>query len=371
MLQCGDIQVDLLVKPTQYRQQIPGGRFAVICIFAFGNRDYPHNPTGKSRRENGCDFRRSFRHAINPNLVVNDTLSESPPKSSPMSRSLLSTARHHLETIYLFTRSDYKTIFFPVTIFAAVAAPYSGVRPLVDTLVWIWFHLLQANVSNQTFSGDQDILNKPWRPLPSNRVTVRQARILRWLLMFWCLFLSSFFGPRVVAASAALTLVEIVHDDFDLSGHPILKNLCNVGGYSTFELGATLVLSPTRSLDKTACIALVSSTLIIFTTIHAQDFADVEGDKLSGRRTIPIIAPEGSRVSILAALLVWSGILAALWGLGPVSAAMFFGMGGFVGARYFRFRDVQNDKRSYLLYNIWLVVAHILPANARLRALIW
>jgi hypothetical protein len=61
-------------------------------------------------------------------------------------------------------------------------------------------------------------------------------------MMILCLLLSAFFGFKTVFASAALTLVEIVHDDFNLSGHPVFKNLCNVGGYMTFELGATLVL---------------------------------------------------------------------------------------------------------------------------------
>ena len=60
--------------------------------------------------------------------------------------------------------------------------------------------------------------------------------------MVFCLGLSLFFGVNVLVASALLTVVEIVHDDFGLSGHPIFKNLCNVGGYATFELGATLVL---------------------------------------------------------------------------------------------------------------------------------
>lgn len=75
--------------------------------------------------------------------------------------------------------------------------------------------------------------------------------------------------------------------------------------------------------DRTSLIALLASGLLIFTTIHAQDFADADGDRRSGRRTLPIIAPEGSRVYILVALPLWSIMLSVLWGLGPLSAVMF------------------------------------------------
>lgn len=119
--------------------------------------------------------------------------------------------------------------------------------------------------------------------------------------------------------------------------------------------------APTRSLDKTALLALLCSTSIIFTTIHAQDFADVEGDKASGRRTLPIVAPEGSRVWMLVALMLWSCVLAGLWGLGPVSGTLYFCTGSLVGARYFKLRKIDDDKRSYLLYNVSLGVLGFLP----------
>jgi 4-hydroxybenzoate polyprenyltransferase len=118
----------------------------------------------------------------------------------------------------------------------------------IRTVIWIWTHLLQANVSNQTFSGHEDKLNKPWRPLPSGRVTPKQARILRWSLMVFCLSLSAAYSRMVFIASFALTIVEIVHDDVGFSGDTVLKNLCNVGGYSTFELGAACSMSTSMIL---------------------------------------------------------------------------------------------------------------------------
>ncbi|KAF9556697.1 hypothetical protein CPC08DRAFT_711024 [Agrocybe pediades] len=275
----------------------------------------------------------------------------------------------HIETIYLFTRSDYKTILLPVTVFSVSASSTFQARALARTVVWTWLHLLQANVSNQTFSGHEDIVNKPWRPLPSGRVTVHQARCFRFFLMALCLALSSCLGPKIVIASVALIAVEILHDEVLMSRHPLLKNLCNVGGYLSFETGATLSMTPNQELDSTAYTALICSALLILTTISAQDFADVEGDKLSRRRTIPIIAPNGSRWYMLTALIFWSLALARVWGLDLYSGCGFLALGTLVGLRYFWFRDPRSDRSSYTLYNIWLATAHILPLNTHLHLL--
>lgn len=172
----------------------------------------------------------------------------------------LSKLAYTAETLFLFTRSDYKTILFPVvrwsrsivhcgseltthqTMFASATAPIHSFESWLKMLFWIWTHLLQANVSNQTHSANEDIVNKPWRPLPAGRVTERQAAILRWSLVVANLALSATIGQQVMYVSAALALVEFVHDDMGLSHHPVLKNVCNIGGYGTFQAGATLIL---------------------------------------------------------------------------------------------------------------------------------
>ncbi|KAF9561006.1 hypothetical protein CPC08DRAFT_635907 [Agrocybe pediades] len=276
---------------------------------------------------------------------------------------------YHIETVYLFTRSDFKTIFFPVIIFAVAASSTFEIHALIRTAVWTWIHLLQANVSNQTFSGQEDKLNKPWRPLPSGRITVQQARAFRFVLAAFCFSLSYMQGPAVAAASFGLTVVEILHDDFSLSRHPILKNLCNVGGYLTFEIGATLSMASSQKIDATTSTALLTSALVIFTTISAQDFADTDGDKLSHRRTLPLIAPIASRWYISIAVTFWSLILAETWGLGPFFGGSFLAFGTYVGSRYFRLRDATNDQFSYVFYNIWLLIIHLLPLNAHNKLL--
>ncbi|KAJ7580831.1 UbiA prenyltransferase family [Mycena floridula] len=275
----------------------------------------------------------------------------------------------YLETLFLFTRSDYKTIFLPVTMFASVTVPVQSLGDWLKMLCWIWTHLLQATVSNQNYSANEDIINKPWRPLPSSRVTERQAAILRWCLVFGNLAFSAMLGKRVMYVSAALALVEFVHDDLGLSHHPIFKNVCNIGGYGTFEAGATLILSKDMVLDAVALKALMLTALLIFTTIHAQDFADCEGDKQSGRRTLPIVFPEGSRVYIMLIIVAWSVTLCAIWSVGTLGSALIVGSGTFVGWRYFEMRAASEDEKSYLLYNLWLSSVNMLPGNARFKIL--
>ncbi|KAG1731565.1 UbiA prenyltransferase family [Suillus lakei] len=208
-------------------------------------------------------------------------------------------------------------------IFATVVAPHHNSLALPCSLCWLWFHLFQCDVSNQSYSVHEDVVNKPWRPVSSGRISVEDSRALRWGLMVFCLGLSSLFGLNVLITSAVLTVLMIVHDDFHLSHHPIFKNLCNAGGYLTFELGSMLILSGESSLDRISITALCCSALVILVTIHAQDFADANGDRRSGRRTLLIVAPEGSRIYMLCVLPLLSFALIFFWNLGPLCSSSF------------------------------------------------
>ena len=117
-----------------------------------------------------------------------------------------------------------------------------SLRHFLHGLAWIWVHQLQCNVSNQCSTGEEDAINRPWRPLPAGLITNRQMVALRWLLPPLCVALSAAYGWDVAAASAGLTATTIVYDEFSLAGHWIGKNACNIAGYVTFELGATKIM---------------------------------------------------------------------------------------------------------------------------------
>ncbi|RPD56609.1 hypothetical protein L226DRAFT_455370 [Lentinus tigrinus ALCF2SS1-7] len=276
---------------------------------------------------------------------------------------------YHVKTAILFTRSDIKTILLPVTTFACAVAPLHSAHRLLLVMLWVWSHQLMCNVSNQANSRNEDLVNKPWRPLPSGRISERQARALRWVVVGACLLFSRSLGRGVVLMTWGLLVTTFLYDEVGLSGHHIGKNLCAIGGYTTIEMGATMLIGEASELDAVAMAAVYLSGAIIFTTVHAQDFADVEGDIALGRNTLPIYAPDLARTFTLVILTTWSLVLSAFWNIGPICRTLFVVLGGLVGARYYLLRNPKADRLSYVFYNIWLTVAHLLPLNARAEIL--
>src|SRR5258707_5275789 len=105
-------------------------------------------------------------------------------------------------------------------------------------------------------------------------------------------------------------------------------------------------------MDYVSVTAVIISGILIFTTIQAQDFPDVEGDKALGRMTFPIYAPEFSRAFTVLATTAWSIFLSWFCGAGPVSTAFLVIYGSYVGMRYYRLRTLEADRKSYLLFNV-------------------
>jgi 4-hydroxybenzoate polyprenyltransferase len=105
-------------------------------------------------------------------------------------------------------------------------------------------------------------------------------------------------------------------------------------------------------MDFVSVTAVIISGMLIFTTIQAQDFPDVEGDKALGRMTFPIYAPEFSRVFTFFATAAWSLFLCWFWGVGPISTTFLVGFGIYVGMRYYLWRTLEADKKSYLMFNV-------------------
>jgi 4-hydroxybenzoate polyprenyltransferase len=253
--------------------------------------------------------------------------------------------------------------------FACVAGPISSFYAIVHAIVWLWLHLLQCNVSNQYTGYAEDALNKPWRPIPAGRISISSAFRLRWALPFICLAWSAPYGARVVGASLLTALYAFVYDECGGAKQWAIKNMSCVFAYFALELGATVIAvgGPSSELDSVATRALFYSAAIFASTLHAADFPDVVGDAAQGRITIPMLFPKGSRVVFMITLIAWSLHLVSNvgWAVGPISATLFVMLGAWVGARVVWLTTPEEDKKSYNYYDVWLLTAFMLPAQAR------
>ncbi|KAJ7616433.1 hypothetical protein FB45DRAFT_1105532 [Roridomyces roridus] len=272
-------------------------------------------------------------------------------------------ALYHAQTLWLFTKSDFMTTMVPIPLFAIVAAPLTNPRHLPHAVFWLWFHLLHFNTSNQTATLE-DESNKPDRPLPSGRITLESASVLRWTLLPMCWALSWAYSQEVLYASLLLTAFTTMYNELGGSGsHFVVRYALNGLGFAAFEAGTTLVARNDRhSLDAAGWLAIILSGAIFATTI----FAQVVGDALINRDTVPLRYGDPSRIFLSFGVVAWSIGVALVWQLDWYTAAAFTALGAYAGSRFVRFKTVEEDRNSYFHYNVWVSAAHLLPGYWRL-----
>jgi hypothetical protein len=116
-------------------------------------------------------------------------------------------------------------------------------------------------------------------------------------------------------------------------------------------------------LEPTAVSAIFLSLAVFTSTLHAQDFKDVEGDRFIGRQTFPIAFPNLARTSMLIALPLWSIYLSRVWRVNTLCTLAFTGYAAMVGTRFMTCDTLQAARMSCKLYSvsgvIWLV--HVFP----------
>ncbi|KZT04147.1 uncharacterized protein LAESUDRAFT_737997 [Laetiporus sulphureus 93-53] len=251
----------------------------------------------------------------------------------------MKTVLHHAYTIYLFTKSDLKTIFFPILLFALASVPNTTPTRFMHASFWVWLHLLQF------------------------------SRTLRWLILPACLTLSMIHG--VFSIGTIFSICVILHNECLLDSHWFTRNVLNALAYALFDAGATYIAcsDDSAAFSPRVVSAQYMSVLIVLTTVHAQDFRDEAGDRLQKRYTIPVVMPHIGRVSMLLFLVAWSFVLCAMCRLSWCQFAVMLALAVLTGGRFYLIHTAKADRLSYTIYNmrgllsdgIWLALARIAP----------
>ncbi|CAI6336557.1 unnamed protein product [Periconia digitata] len=343
------------------------------------------HPKMSESNENHKDFVRPLSSPLLPCTRAKSTTNHScqtQNKPCPNNRKPPKTHNllYHLQTIHLFTRSDLKTIVAPSTFFALICAFSTPtlqlshsplptlhiVSRVPKTAFWVWCNLLPFAIDNQRqpSSIEEDKLNKPWRPMPSARISILQATHLMVVLYALAFTISTVITGGSAQCVMLMGLGYWYNEFHGADRDCVVRNFINACGYTCFLSGALEVMLE-RSVFAFPVLVyewLFVIGLVVFSTVHAQDMGDQEGDGLRGRWTVPLVVGDvGARYSIAGFVLVWSCVCVGFWELHVYSLVVSMSLGGVVGERFLGYRTRVGDRVSFRVYNVWVAFIFSLP----------
>jgi chlorophyll synthase len=210
-----------------------------------------------------------------------------------------------------------------------------------------------SNAWNQAFDAEIDRANKPDRPIPAGRATRGQALAFGWILAALAVgtaaavaCASARDGATTEAWFPAFVIAGVI-GTWVYSAPPLRTKRRTFGANVTIAVprgflvpvaGWSVLAAPT-SLEPWA-LGLVPGFFVLGAA-STKDFADVEGDRAHGCRTLPVVLGPARAARIVAPFLVfpfllypllsacgaisrptlvWSGLAAALCTLGALAA---------------------------------------------------
>jgi len=149
------------------------------------------------------------------------------------------------------------------------------------------------NALNQIYDLDIDAVNKPKRPLPSGRLTVHEAWVFTWITYALSLVLAWLVMPEGRHECFWLVLAAVVAT-FVYSAPPLRTKARGIWANLTIAIPrGTLLKVAGWSAVKTVYglepwyIGLIFG-LFLLGASTTKDFADMEGDRRGGCRTLPL-----------------------------------------------------------------------------------
>jgi 4-hydroxybenzoate polyprenyltransferase len=281
------------------------------------------------------------------------------------------------KTLWLFTESDFATFVVPDTlfgIFAALSGPLLTDNDSPDLLevlarlphiaLWNWLNLLIFDLANQRHpeSVIEDTINKPWRPVPSGRISIAQTRRLLLFALPVVLGINYHLGAWE-ETTLLFTLTWMYNDLGGGDDGFIVRNTIIAVAFSQYNKGALRIATRTGySVSPRTWQWLAMTSGVIGTTMHIQDMKDQEGDQAKNRRTAPLVLGDGpARWTIAIPTAIWSIACPAFWQLDFLAYALPVGVGMIIVFRILLFRGFVADKRTWWLWTAWTGIIWMIP----------
>jgi 4-hydroxybenzoate polyprenyltransferase len=262
-----------------------------------------------------------------------------------------------------FTGRDIRTNIIPQLLFTLAALSFIAswstatiLSALGWALLYFWLYSYVFCLPTQITGAEEDRINKPERPIPAGLVSARGA-FLRWIsVMIVYAGLGWFLG--VLKWVLLWEAVTVMYAYGGLDRHWFTKNFVAMALGTTAQLGAAWEL--VTPLNPAAWRGVLVISVLAGVTALVQDFRDVEGDRATGRRTLPIAIGDGPARRVVITLFLLAP-MALYWGVMPTepsgaAAGCFAGLSLLalvIAGRLTLFRDRAADHQTYITYSYW------------------
>ena len=177
--------------------------------------------------------------------------------------------------------------------------------PIILAMLAVFFETAAGNVINDYYDYEIDLINKPQRPIPSGRISLKGGRNYAYLLFILgtiCGFLISYMTdnwiPLVIVLIADVVLYLYA---YKLKATPLIGNM-SVGFMTglTFVFGGYTLNNPT--IISTSFFLGFFAFVMTTARELIKDIEDTEGDKSVGAKTLPIV--HGKKITAALAVIL-------------------------------------------------------------------
>lgn len=258
-----------------------------------------------------------------------------------------------------------------VILIAIIGTNYN--TPIILGAITVFLVMGGGNVINDYFDYKIDAINKPKRPIPSGRISLRNAKLYAYFLFLIAILIGFIISylvnnliPLLIVIMSSLLMYYYAHT---------LKKIALIGNLSISFLTGLCFIFGGFIIDieiSTPEIIIISAYLSFFAFIMimareiSKDMEDIEGDKIENAKTFPILY--GMKISsyLAAFLIILASVLSPVLyfnGIFNIYYLMVLGIAiitFFYGA-YIILQDQssKNCKKASKLVKIGMIIAFI------------
>ncbi|SFD79274.1 4-hydroxybenzoate polyprenyltransferase [Chitinophaga sp. CF118] len=160
--------------------------------------------------------------------------------------------------------------------------------PILISLTYAVLYIYTFCISNQIDGIEEDRINKPYRPLVTGFVTMKETFTRMYAYNFVYLVYALFLG--LFWYSLAWTIISYYLNLGGWSNHWISKNLVGMtlGTFILFNVQWQIALQPEQVISYRTQAYFAMMSIWAGFALPIQDLRDVAGDLKGGRKTLPI-----------------------------------------------------------------------------------